>query len=100
MVRHVVMWTFREQYYGAQIEEIKKDIKRGLEDLKGKIPGILQLTVITNPLPSSNVDLMLDATFEDEAALKAYGTHPLHVEVAKNCIDPFRDKRYCMDYEI
>lgn len=58
MVRHVVMWTFREQYYGAQIEEIKKDIKRGLEDLKGKIPGILQLTVITNPLPSSNVDLI------------------------------------------
>ncbi len=28
MVRHIVMWTFREFYYGAQIDEIKNDLKK------------------------------------------------------------------------
>lgn len=100
MVRHVVMWAFKETCYAAQIEELRKEIKAGLEGLKGQIPGILQINVITNPLPSSNVDLMLDATFEDEAALNAYSVHPLHAEVAKNCIDPFRATRNCLDYDI
>ena len=100
MVRHIVMWTFREQYYGAQVDEIRKNIKEGLEGLQGKIPGLLQIQVITDPLPSSNCDLMLDATFESDEALKGYASHPLHVEVAKNCVDPFRASRICMDYEM
>ncbi len=100
MVRHVILWTFREQYYAAQIEEMKKDIKKGLEGLKGQIPGLLQISVITDPLPSSNCDLMLDATFESEAALKEYADHPAHVAVANERVRPFMASRTCMDYEI
>ena len=100
MIKHVDMWTFREQYYGAQVDEIRKNIKEGLEGLQGKIPGLVQIQVITEPLPSSNCDLMLDATFESEEALRGYASHPLHKEVAKNCVDPFRASRICMDYEI
>ncbi len=100
MIRHIVMWTFREQYYGAQVDEIRKNIKEGLEGLQGKIPGLIELHVIADPLPSSNCDLMLDSTFESEEALRGYASHPLHVEVAKNCVDPFRAGRYCIDYEI
>lgn len=100
MIRHIVMWTFREQYYGAQIDEIRKNIKEGLERLRGKIPGLIELKVITDPLQTSNVDLMLDSTFESEEALRGYALHPDHVEVAKNYVDPFRASRICMDYEI
>ena len=99
MVRHVILWKFREQYYAAQIEEMKKEIKQGLEGLKGKVPGLLEIRVITDPLPSSNCDLMLDSSFESEEALKGYSVHPAHVAVANEKVRPFMASRICMDYE-
>ena len=100
MVKHVILWTIRDRYSGAEIEEIKKGIKEGLEGLKGQIPGMLDIRVNTQPLPSSNCDLMLDCSFEDEEALKAYAVHPLHVAVANEKVRPFTASRVCMDYEI
>ena len=100
MIRHIVMWTLREQYYGAQVDEIRKNIKIGLEGLQGKIPGLIEIKVVTEPLQSSNCDLMLVATLESEEALRNYASHPLHIEVAKNFVDPFRAHRFCMDYYI
>ena len=100
MIRHIVMWTLREQYYGVQVDEIRKNIKSGLEGLQGKISGLVEIKVVTEPLQSSNCDLMLIAMFESEEALRNYASHPLHVEVAKNCVDPFRAQRICMDYNI
>ena len=40
MVKHVILWTLKDQYSGAQMEEIKAGIKEGLEGLSGKIPGL------------------------------------------------------------
>ena len=100
MVKHVILWTFREQYYGAQIEEMKADIKKGLEGLKGVVPGLVEIHVITDPLPSSNCDLMLDSTFESVEALKGYAEHPAHLAVADEKVRPFIASRNCMDYEI
>ena len=99
MVKHVILWTFREQYYAAQIEEMKADIKKGLEGLKGVVPGLVEIHVITDPLPSSNCDLMLDSTFESVEALKGYSEHPAHVAVANEKVRPFMSSRICMDYE-
>lgn len=100
MVKHVILWKFREQYYAAQIEEMKKDIKKGLEGLKEQIPGLIDICVITDPLPSSNCDLMLDSTFESEEALNGYSVHPAHVAVANEKVRPFMASRTCMDYEV
>ena len=61
MVKHVILWTLRDRYSGAEIEKIKKGIKEGLEGLKGQIPGMIDIKVITEPLPSSNCDVMLDS---------------------------------------
>ncbi|MCR5222062.1 MAG: Dabb family protein [Lachnospiraceae bacterium] len=99
MVKHVILWTFREQYYAAQIEEMKADIKKGLEGLKGVVPGLVEIHVITDPLPSSNCDLMLDSTFESVEVLKGYSEHPAHVAVANEKVRPFMASRICMDYE-
>ena len=100
MVKHVIMWTLRDIYSGAQEEEIKQGIKEHLEGLKGKIPGLYDIKVITNGLESSNADLMLDSTFFDEEALKAYAVHPDHVAVANEFVRPFTASRTCMDFEI
>ncbi|MBR5419845.1 MAG: Dabb family protein [Lachnospiraceae bacterium] len=99
MVRHVILWTLKDEYSGAEIDQIKTGIKEGLEGLKGQIPGLIEIKVNTTPLPSSNCDLMLDSSFEDEAALKGYSVHPAHVEVATTKVRPYTSGRVCMDFE-
>ncbi len=100
MVKHVILWKLKEEYSGTQIAEIKTGIKEGLEGLKGQIPGLIEIKVNTEPLSSSNCDLMLDSTFTDEDALKGYSTHPAHVAVANGKVRPFTASRTCMDYEL
>ncbi|MCR5685130.1 MAG: Dabb family protein [Lachnospiraceae bacterium] len=100
MVRHVILWTLKEEYAGEAKEKIKAGIKEGLESLKGKIPGLIDIKVNTAPLASSNCDLMLDSSFEDEESLKGYSGHPEHVEVANTKVRPYTSSRVCMDYEI
>ena len=100
MVKHVILWTLKDQYSGAQMEEIKAGIKEGLEGRKGQIPGLVDIKVYTNGLSSSNTDLMLDSTFENEEALKNYATHPAHVAVADNKVRPFTASRNCQEFEL
>ena len=100
MVKHIILWTLKDEYSGVQIEEIKAGIKEGLEGLKGKIPGLVDIRVNTDGLASSNADVMLDSTFESEEALKGYAVHPDHVDVANTKVRPFTATRSCMDYKI
>ena len=100
MVRHVIVWTLKDEYSDSEKAEIKAGIKAGLEGLSGKIPGLVEIKVYTEGLASSNGDLMLDSLFENEAALKGYSTHPAHVEVADTKVRPFSKTRSCFDYEV
>ena len=99
MVKHVILWTLKEEYSDAQKEQIKAEIKAGLEGLKGQIPGLLDIKVVTNGLASSNADLMLDSSFENEDALKGYAVHPAHVAVADGKVRPHTASRVCLDFE-
>ena len=99
MVKHVILWTLKDEFSDAQKADIKKGIKEGLEGLKGQIPGMIDIKVNINPLASSNCDLMLDSSFEDEASLKGYAVHPAHVAVADGKVRPYTASRVCMDYE-
>ena len=100
MVKHVIVWTLKDEYSAEEKESIKKVIKEGLEGLKGKVPGIVEIKVEINGLASSNADLMLDSTFENEEALKGYFVHPEHVKVATEKVRPFTAIRSCFDYEV
>ena len=100
MVKHVILWQLKEDLAVSDKEEVKKGIKAGLESLIGKIPGLVEIKVEINPLPSSNADVMLDSTFESEDALKAYAIHPEHVKVADEKVRPYTSSRVCMDYEV
>lgn len=100
MVRHVILWTLKDEYSGAQMDEIKKGIKTGLEGLKGEIPGLVDISVFTEGLTGSNADLMLDSSFVDEASLRGYAVHPAHVKVANELVRPFTATRTCLDFEV
>ena len=85
----------------SEKESVKKGIKDGLEGLKGKIPGLIDIKVNTEGrLVSSTADLMLDSTFENDEALKGYSKHPEHVAVADSKVRPYTSSRYCLDFEV
>ena len=101
MVKHVILWTLKDEFSAEEKENIKKGIKEGLEGLKGKIPGLLEIKVNAyGRLDSSNADLMLDSTFENAESLKGYSVHPDHVEVANTKVRPYTATRACLDYEV
>ncbi len=100
MVKHVILWTLKDELSEEEKVAVKQGIKEGLEGLKGKVPGIVDIKVNINGLASSNADLMLDSTFENEDALKAYAVHPEHVAVADSKVRPYTKIRSCLDYEV
>ena len=100
MVKHVILWTLKDDYSGVEVDKIKSEIKAGLEGLSVKIPVLIDIRVVTEGLSTSNTDLMLVSTFEDFDALKGYSKNPLHVEVADSKVRPFTASRNCFDYEI
>lgn len=100
MVKHIILWKLDEKLTEEEKTRVKAGIKEGLEGLAGQIPGLADITVRTEGLPSSNVDVMLDSTFEDAESLKGYSTHPKHVAVADGKVRPYTALRACMDYEI
>ena len=100
MVKHIILWTLKEMD-DSEKESVKAGIKEGLENLKGKIPGLVDIKVITSGrLSSSNADLMLDSTFESEDDFKNYAKHPEHVAVADGKVRPFTISRACLDFEV
>ena len=101
MVRHVILWTLKEEFSIEEKESIKANIKRELEALNGKIPGLIDIKIYTNGLASSkNADLMLDSSFENEETLKSYAIHPDHVAAADGFVRPYTATRSCLDFEI
>jgi quinol monooxygenase YgiN len=100
MIKHIVMWTLKDQAEGAGAEENGKKIKQMLEALNGKIPGLLHLEVgldIFQASPSWQV--VLYSELESREALQGYQQHPEHqrcVEFVKKVVVD----RGVVDYEI
>ena len=100
MVKHIILWHLKDELSAEEKGNVKKGIKEGLEGLAGKIPGLVEIKVQTEGLASSNAEVMLDSTFEDEAALKGYAVHPEHVAVADGKVRPYTKTRMCLDFEV
>lgn len=100
MVRHIILWQLKDELQGSEKISVKAEIKTGLEGLSGQIPGLLEIKVNCDGLSSSNADLMLDSTFTDFDALKAYAIHPAHVAVADSAVKPYTKTRLCLDFEV
>lgn len=57
MVRHVIMWNMKDGLSPDESRKAKTDIRDALEALKGVVPGLLEVNVVTDPLETSNADL-------------------------------------------
>lgn len=101
MVKHIILWTLRPELSEEEKQVVRQGIKAGLEGLAGKISGLVDIKVVADGrLSTSNADVMLDSTFADFEALKAYSVHPDHVAVADGKVRPFTAQRTCLDYEV
>ena len=100
MVKHIILWQLKDELTDAEKAAVKAEAKAGLEALAGRIPGLVEIKVHINALPTSNADMMLDTTFETFEALKGYSTHPEHVAVANTKVRPYYKNRVCLDFEV
>ena len=56
MVKHIILWQLKDELSDAEKAAVKAGIKEGLEGLVGKVPGLLEVHVNINGLPTSNQD--------------------------------------------
>jgi len=93
LIRHIVFFSVRRK---DEVEAVRK----GLMAL-GDIPHSSFFEVVANtkvdPL-SDEVDLVVYAEFEDQAALAAYKAHPLYDETTRK-VRPLRELRLSADVE-
>ena len=53
MVHHIVMWKFKPEVEESKKPELKKAMAENLKSLVGKVPGLLTVDFVSEPLPSA-----------------------------------------------
>ena len=100
MIKHIVCWKLRNRTKPFNENSDAMAIKAALEDLKGKIPGLLYLDVgFDFSRKDTAGDIVLYCEFESKEALRAYQEHPAHVAVG-TIVRPRTCERRMIDYEI
>ena len=101
MIRHIVMFKFKEEAEGRTKAENIAITKAMLEALPAKIDLIRASSVTVNSpdADESNYDLCLISDFDSFEDLATYIVHPDHKAVGA-FIRPVRLERACVDFEI
>ena len=92
MVRHVIMWKFRQGTETQMQEFVSK-----LQALDGIIPEILHMQIGINCKDGNNYEACLIADFADFDALERYKNDPRHVAVSQLC-KTIRESRGAVDF--
>lgn len=100
MVKHIVMWKFKEEAEGLSKAENIAKVKRELEALKGVIPQITDdFEVGVNFTEADTAfDAVLVSSFNSREDLLAYRNDPRHKEAAAYN-KKVRSDRVVVDYE-
>jgi hypothetical protein len=100
MIKHIVFWKFHEEAAGRTKEENLQLAKKMIEDMHGKIPGLIKVEAGINFGQSPNAfDLALYSEIESQEALEVYRDHPEHVKV-KEFLAEVRYEVKAVDYEV
>jgi len=97
MIKHMILWKLKSEMSDTEKQAAREEAKRRLENLNGKIEGMVSLTVIIDRCDSSSADMMLDSTFVSEEALAGYQSNPLHQEAA-GFVRSVVENRLCLDF--
>lgn len=98
MVHHIVAWKFKEEIAEEQKSALKKAMEENLKSLVGKVPGLLTVEFVSNPISSSTHDIALITTLSSAEDIAVYAKHPEHVKVADTFIRPYVKDRICLDF--
>ena len=95
MVKHIVMWRFKNE---STLTVDAARVKQQLESLAGRIPGLLKIEVGVNFIKDANAaDVVLYSEFTDAEALAGYQAHPLHLEIVPQ-VKALASERRSADY--
>jgi hypothetical protein len=97
MIRHIVLLTLRPDTPPGAAEGIVESLK----SLTGVVPSIrdYQAGVDLGIVPG-NATIAATATFDDEAGYLEYRDHPAHRAVIERLIDPVRESRASIQFQI
>jgi hypothetical protein len=100
MVKHIVMWNFKESAEGNDKAANLAKAKAGLDALQGLTPGLRKLEIAIGADGFEHAyDMVLYSEFDTVADLKEYATHPEHVKVG-SFIKLCAEVRVAFDYEV
>ncbi len=100
MIKHVVMWKFKDNHDGKTKAENMQIFKDGLEALVPIIPELLTLEVAVDELhEDASYDMILISTFDSFETLEIYKNHPEHQKVSAFC-KGIRESRVAVDFTL
>ena len=100
MIKHIVCWKLRNRTKPLEDNCDATAIKAALEDLRGKIPGLVHIEVGFDFSDKDTAgDVVLYTEFDSKKALEAYQNHPAHVAVGA-IVRPRTCERRMIDYEV
>lgn len=99
MIKHIVLWTLKEQAGGRTKAENLAEMEARLKALPGLVPGVAGLDVSTAFLAADvPADIVLCSAFKSQEDLAAYQIHPRHLDVVA-FIKSVAASRTVIDYE-
>nr|WP_321513971.1 Dabb family protein [uncultured Pseudodesulfovibrio sp.] len=100
MVRHIVMWTLKEEAEGASALENGAKMKEMLELLNGRIEGLQHLEVSYDIIAAEpECHIVLCSEHDDVDALNHYQGHPEH-QACVSFVKKVASGRKALDYVI
>jgi hypothetical protein len=102
MIKHIVMWSLKDQAEGRDKAANAAEMKARLLALPAKVPLVVDMEVaigaeIFAAVPPT--DIVLYTTFRTKEELDAYAGHPLHLEVVE-FIKKVVAERRVVDFEL
>jgi len=98
MVKHIVIFKLKDEIVQSEKLDIMNRFKVAIERLPEKISFIRKIEVGLNMNPGETWHIALYSEFDSLEDVKAYSTHPEHVEAGK-IIAEAKENRACVDYE-
>ena len=99
MIKHIVMWRFKDLAEGKSKRENMEIVKESLYALVPQIPEIKMMEIGFDVSGTdASADICLVTEFESLDTLKIYAEHPKHLAVA-SYVRKVADSRTVIDYE-
>ena len=98
MLKHVVMWKFKDESEGFTKRENMEKVRKSLLALKPMLPEIIEMEIgFDTGVGRDTWDMAIVMTFQDSIALERYQNHPAH-KIVSAYVAKIRSDRACVDF--